>query len=742
MTAQNAELKSALKDSSAQVTAFSGKTASESAKINSALKNAPKGVGAAFKSEMTSITASFSHAGESASGFLKKMVLLGIGFAGLKFSWDKVSEGFKSANEAEQAEKRLEILTGSAEEAEKRLSALKEFSKQSAFGFGMLEEASIGLTSIGVRADQIIPTLRTLGDLSLANQERFNAMLEVYTKGYAARQLSARELTAFASQGIPIYEALGQVMGVATEEVKALAKEGEIGFGDFQKALNNLTGSGGRFDNALERMTETTTGRLDKMSRAAKGLFKSFAEQFKEHFDAKGLIDEITSKITWIKTNVVPSLAEAFATGAQKALEAWKAVKEWFTEGVGNELTRIVAGLGKTFVELVKGIGDALTLLKPILKDVADFCEDLSVHIKQIGLGIARFWLDTFTIVDQLKEMPGDMWAQIKAVFGAMGQGAEAEFKAAADAMKKEKGGVLQDLKDLNAAQMMELTREQANRRAKRLGLDKDDSGAKPPAEKSAPAAAQPNLNSVAAYATPLKDLLAKFAQGKEQAQAASSKKIAEQEAYIANLRRDMFNAQRLHNPGDKEMYAKELARAKEDLQRMKLDDPKARIGAQEQIVASWQESLDSAIKRKDLEQQGMSALGLRLAKEQLEWMKQGKDGFSALVDPLTTVTKLFTTLGKATNVGEMFNALFGKDGKPQIDPMKERPPGKDAKDKVAKEKPFQPMVEAGSLEAYKVWANSVGAKDSPENIAKEQLRQLKLIEDHLKNKKVARIGG
>jgi tape measure domain-containing protein len=380
LTGQNAELKSVLKDSQSHVSGMSGHVEKHAAKVNSSLKSMGHGAGAVFGGQLSSIGVQVNQVGESLTGLVTKFYAVSLAFTGLKFSWDKVAAGFEAANEAERIETKMEILTGSATKAKKQLDELKEFSGTTPFGLAMLEKTAVHLTGIGVSAEELIPTMRTLGDLSLGEADAFDAMVTAYTNGFASRTMDARALKAFTQQSIPIYEELAKVMGTSAENVKALVREGEIGFGDFQKALNNLTGESGQFNASLEKMAGTTEGKLGKMHRAVSGIFKDFAIGVKESFDVKGMLDGIIAGIGSIRRTVVPILVEGFASAAKMVMRAWDGVKAFWKE-FGDDIIRTWNAIENAVIGGATAIGrsviNALAGANGAIIDTAEWAETL-----------------------------------------------------------------------------------------------------------------------------------------------------------------------------------------------------------------------------------------------------------------------------------------------------------------------------------------------------------------------------
>ena len=145
-----------------------------------------------------------------------------------------LSEGFKLAANFEQTSVAMETMLGSADKAQQVLGDLKKFAASTPFHFPELADSAKQLSAFGVDADQIVPTLKMLGDIAAGTGKPVAELADLYGKVKVNGKLSGEEIRQFTSAGIPLTQLLGQQMGKTTEQVKGMIEAGQIGFPQVQ----------------------------------------------------------------------------------------------------------------------------------------------------------------------------------------------------------------------------------------------------------------------------------------------------------------------------------------------------------------------------------------------------------------------------------------------------------------------------------------------------------------------------
>lgn len=167
----------------------------------------------------------------------------------------------KAGADFEQTSIAFETMIGSAELAKKTLRDLSQFAARTPFELSQLEEASKRLLAYGTTAEELLPTLRMLGDISAGvGMDKLPQLILAFGQVRAATKLTGSELRQFSEAGVPLLGALADQLGKTEAEIIEMVSGGEIGFEQMKLALEGLTGEGGKFFNLMERQSASLGG--------------------------------------------------------------------------------------------------------------------------------------------------------------------------------------------------------------------------------------------------------------------------------------------------------------------------------------------------------------------------------------------------------------------------------------------------------------------------------------------------
>jgi len=164
------------------------------------------------------------------------------------------------AGAAESAEANFTTFLGSAEAAKNVLKDLNKFAADTPFTQTQINGVAQSLVAFGVEAEDLKPTLQTLGDLSGGNAEKFGDLARIFGQAKTTTKLYTEDLNQLAERGIPVLQELAKQQGTTEASIRKLASEGKIGFTDLEKAFASLTSEGGKFFGLMARQSQTFEG--------------------------------------------------------------------------------------------------------------------------------------------------------------------------------------------------------------------------------------------------------------------------------------------------------------------------------------------------------------------------------------------------------------------------------------------------------------------------------------------------
>lgn len=152
-------------------------------------------------------------------------------------------------------------MLGSAERAQKFLDSLADFAAKTPFEFPELLDASKRMLAYGFAAEEVLPTLRAVGDASAAlgsgsvGIDRITLALgQIRAKG----KLSAEEMRQLTEAGVPAWHMLAEAMGTTVPELQDMVSKGLV---PGAKAVEMLTkGMTKRFGGMMASMENTWQG--------------------------------------------------------------------------------------------------------------------------------------------------------------------------------------------------------------------------------------------------------------------------------------------------------------------------------------------------------------------------------------------------------------------------------------------------------------------------------------------------
>ena len=270
------------------------------------------------------------------------------------------------AGEDEQTTIAFETMLGSAEEAHKRLAELKDFAAKTPFELTGLKESAKKLLAFNFSGQELIPTLKALGDISSGvGRDKLPQLILAFGQVKAATRLTGMELRQFTEAGVPLLGELSKTMGKSEAEIQQMIHDKKIRFEDVQKALFALTTGGGRFANLMDKQSKSFLGMIsnmkDQLNIMAIDIGNSILPLAKELSTA--FLDWVDANKELIKTNILDfvSTLSDFLFGLIAVVKAFFGILSGIVHIFGdwNDAIRLTTKLFTAFMGLglLYGIG-------------------------------------------------------------------------------------------------------------------------------------------------------------------------------------------------------------------------------------------------------------------------------------------------------------------------------------------------------------------------------------------------
>lgn len=175
------------------------------------------------------------------------------------FLWDKL----------EQANISFSTMLWSADKAKVLLNDLAVFASTTPFELIWLRDTAKQLLAYWIESEKIIPTLKSLWDVSAWLSVPIERIALAYWQVKVAWKLMGQDLLQFTSAWVPLIAELAKNMGIAESEVKSLWSAWKISFKDVEKAFETMSWEWGKFFNLMEKQSETLSWQWSNLKDTA-----------------------------------------------------------------------------------------------------------------------------------------------------------------------------------------------------------------------------------------------------------------------------------------------------------------------------------------------------------------------------------------------------------------------------------------------------------------------------------------
>lgn len=161
------------------------------------------------------------------------------------------------ADNLEKAQIAFTTMLWSEEKAVDMLNQLSDFAKRTPFEITWIRESAQQLIAMWVNANDIIPTLKSLWDVSAWLSVPLSRLALNYWQVIAQWKLTWRELRDFTMAWVPLLEELSNQLGKTTTQIQDMISKGQISSNDVIQAFQNMTSEWWRFADLMGKQANT-----------------------------------------------------------------------------------------------------------------------------------------------------------------------------------------------------------------------------------------------------------------------------------------------------------------------------------------------------------------------------------------------------------------------------------------------------------------------------------------------------
>ena len=201
------------------------------------------------------------------------------GFALLKLK-DYGQYALQTSAAFEQLAISFRVMTGSAQTGQELTDAIIELGAKTPMTAQQLSKAAQLLLSFGESAENIIPDLKLLGDITGGEVNRFNMLALAFAQVGANGKLMGQDLLQMVNAGFNPLQIMSKTTGKSMGQLRKEMEEGRVTFQMVRQAMADAASEGGRYFGLMEQQAGSLNGLLSTNADTWEQVAKNIGDMF------------------------------------------------------------------------------------------------------------------------------------------------------------------------------------------------------------------------------------------------------------------------------------------------------------------------------------------------------------------------------------------------------------------------------------------------------------------------------
>lgn len=222
----------------------------------------------------------------------------------------------KLGMETGRTEMAFQVLSGSMSRGTELLGQLNKYADDTIYGRSEIQEAAQTMLGFGVNINDVIGSVKMLGDVAMGNRQRFSQLALAYSQVAAAGRLQGQDLLQLVNAGYNPLLDISEMTGKSMLELRDEMSKGMISFDMMRDAFMRATSEGGRYHKMAENIARTPYGRfqqfLGDLSQKMLQLYEIIEPALLPIFDnmikildkAGDMLKIVSSTVDWVRRNL------------------------------------------------------------------------------------------------------------------------------------------------------------------------------------------------------------------------------------------------------------------------------------------------------------------------------------------------------------------------------------------------------------------------------------------------------
>lgn len=189
-----------------------------------------------------------------------------------------INQIIRTRAEIQSLEVSFETLLGNKEKAAEMFGALRKFAVETPMMLKDLAGGAQTMLAFNIEAEKVMPMLKSIGDISMGNAQKFNSLTLAFSQMSATGKLMGQDLLQMINAGFNPLSVMSEKTGKSIGDLKKEMEGGKISAEMVSDAFLAATSAGGKFNGMLEKQSHGIAGAQAKLSGAIDDMFNAIGK--------------------------------------------------------------------------------------------------------------------------------------------------------------------------------------------------------------------------------------------------------------------------------------------------------------------------------------------------------------------------------------------------------------------------------------------------------------------------------
>lgn len=180
--------------------------------------------------------------------------------------------------EMQSLNKSFEVLLGSKEKSDAYVKDIKDYALVSPLSVSDVSKAAQTLLGFNVEADKTIPIIKSIGDISMGDSQKFGSLTLAFSQMSAAGRLMGQDLNQMINAGFNPLQVISEKTGKSIAQLKKEMESGAISSQMVADAFSSATAEGGKFHGMIEKSADGVRNAQNQLTGAIQDTLNSIGE--------------------------------------------------------------------------------------------------------------------------------------------------------------------------------------------------------------------------------------------------------------------------------------------------------------------------------------------------------------------------------------------------------------------------------------------------------------------------------